>query len=288
MKKKWMSLAPMLLLAMAASAQKITTYYTDDLRVKDGLIEVSPGVTTSLTFPNEVTMYHLTVPGTVDIAPDDEKKTLWLDTNGKKGSTGMIVKTGGVNLRFKVVVTARSTTPVVMVQERPEAAPDADPATVAVASPAPPQQLTRPSAPSSTGRATPTTPAPTGATTGANGVPPAQPAPSVENVLPGARLELESRGIEAGVLTLVYKLQNTGKTRMVVDPARAKFEGFEARVKTVQSQIIIAPGSAQVGVIEVIKPQAGRLNLLWEVLTDISTRKKETIVKVIDITQYLK
>ena len=273
----------MLLLAMAASAQKITSYYTDDLRVKDGLIEVGSGVTTSVSFPNEVTMYHLTVPGTVDIAPDDEKKTLWLDTNGKKGSTGMIVKTGGVNLRFKVVVTTKSTTPVVMVQERPEAEPDAAP-------PAPPQQSVRPPAPSSTrpAPATPPAPASTAGTTTANSAPPAQPTPSVENVLPGARLELESRGVEAGVLTLIYKLQNTGKTRMVVDPQRARFEGFEARVKTLQSQIIIAPGSAQIGVIEIVKPQAGRLNLLWEVYTDISTRTKGTIVKVIDLAQYLK
>ena len=90
------------------------------------------------------------------------------------------------------------------------------------------------------------------------------------------------------MLTLIYKLQNTGKTRMVVDPQRARFEGFEARVKTLQSQIIIAPGSAQIGVIEIVKPQAGRLNLLWEVYTDISTRTKGTIVKVIDIAQYLK
>jgi hypothetical protein len=273
----------MLSLAMAASAQKITTYYTDDLRVKDGLIEVSSGVTTSISFPNEVTMYHLTVPGTVDIAPDDEKKTLWLDTNGKKGSTGMIVKTGGVNLRFKVFVTARSTTPVVMVQERPEAEPEAAPVTAQNA----PQQSSRPTS-SSTGTATPTAPASAASATSATSTPPAQPVTSVEDVLPGARLELESRGIEAGVLTLVYRLKNTGKTRMVIDPARARFEGFEARVKTLQSQIIVAPGMSQVGVIEIVKPQAGRLNLMWEVFTDISTRTKGTIVKVIDVAQYLK
>ncbi len=273
----------MLLLAMAASAQKITTYYTDDLRVKDGLIEVSPGVTTSLTFPSEVTMYHLTVPGTVDIAPDDEKKTLWLDTNGKKGSTGMVVKTGGLNLRFKVTVTARSTTPVVMVLERPEAEPEATPA---VAQNAP--RGSSPPTSSSTRPATPPAPASTTSAIGASNAAPAQPVTSAEDVLPGARLELESRGVEAGVLTLVYRLQNTGKTRMVIDPARARFEGFEARAKTLQSQIIVAPGLSQVGVIEIVKPQPGRLNLLWEVFTDISTRTKGTIVKIIDIAQYLK
>jgi hypothetical protein len=239
----------MLLVAMVASAQKFTVYYIDDLRVKDGLIEVGPGVTTSVTFPNEVTMYHLTIPGTVDISPDDEKKTLWFDVTSKKGSTGLIVKTGGVNLRFKVVVTARSTTPVVMVQERSETDREAAPTPVAQNAP---------------------------------------PAASFEEVLPGVRLELESRGVEAGVLTLIYKLANKGKTRMVIDPTRARFEGFEARVKTLQNQIIVAPGKSQVGVIEIAKPGSGRLNLMWEILTDISTRTKGTILKVIDVAQYLK
>ena len=277
--KKWMLLSVLIPLLTWASAQTLTVYFVDELKIRDGKVEVAPGTTTSISFPSAVNGYHINSPGTVDITADEEKRTLWLDTNGTKGTTGLIVKSNGLNLRFKVIVTSKTSTPVIMVQEKPEA----DPATPEPEPTAPPQTTTKPSNTNAVAKpsSTPTTkPVSVGT--------PTKPSPkSSEEVLPGVILNLESRGIEANTLTFVYSLENKSGTRMVIDPSRAKFEGSEARIKTLNSQIVVAPGASQKGVIEVSHPKAGRLSLLWKILTDMTARKKDTLVKVFDLSQFL-
>jgi hypothetical protein len=273
---------------LSASAQTLTVYYVEDLRVKDGLIEVAAGATTSVTFPAPVSEYHIHVAELVDIASDASKTTLWFDTNGKKGSSGLIVKSGGLNLRFKVTVGTKTNTPVIAVQERSDEAATAptmpNTAATATANTASPTARPAPALTAATGL-TPTAPIANGSTPARNEAP--TPFVATDEVLPGVVLTVESRGVEAATLTLVYRLENRSGQRMLIDPDRARFAGFDARIKTLKSQWLLAPGQTQTGVIEVSNPTPGRLNLFWDLIIDLSSRKKATVVKVFDLKQFM-